>query len=64
MASFSIAEIGHQKYGYRGVVMDYYKRFLLKHDSDLQFILSKTGIKKITRSPGMALFARMNCPEE
>ena len=21
------AEIGHQKYGYRGVVMDYYKRF-------------------------------------
>jgi hypothetical protein len=23
----SLAEIGHQKFGYRGVVMDYYKRF-------------------------------------
>jgi hypothetical protein len=45
----SIAEIDHQKYGYHGIVMDYYKRFLLKHDSDLQFILNKTGIKKITR---------------
>ena len=45
----SIAEIGHQKYGYRGVVMDYYKRFLSKYDSDLQFILSKSGAKKMTR---------------
>jgi hypothetical protein len=45
----SIAEIGHQKHGYHGVVMDYYKRFLSKHDSDLQFILNKTGFKKITR---------------
>jgi hypothetical protein len=45
----SIAEIGHQKYGHRGVVMEYYKRFFLKHDSELQYILSKTGVKKITR---------------
>ena len=49
----SIAEIGHQQYGYRGVVMDYYKRFLLKHDGDLQFILSKTGVKKITRNSSL-----------
>jgi hypothetical protein len=29
--------------------MEYYKRFLSKHDSDLQFILNKSGFKKITR---------------
>jgi hypothetical protein len=45
----SIAEIGHQKFGYRGVVMDYYKKFLKKHDCDLQFILSKTATKKLTQ---------------
>lgn len=45
----SIAEIGHQKFGYRGVVMDFYKRFLKKHECDLQFILSKTATKKITQ---------------
>jgi hypothetical protein len=45
----SIAEIGHQKYGYRGVVMDYYKTFLSKHDSDLKFILNRSGFEKITR---------------
>jgi hypothetical protein len=51
----SIAEIGHQKYGYHGIVMDYYKRFLLTHDSDLQFILSKTGVKKITRNGSVCM---------
>jgi hypothetical protein len=45
----SIAEIGHQKYGYRGIVMDYYKKFLKKHDSGLNFILNKSGFEKITR---------------
>jgi hypothetical protein len=45
----SIAEIGHQELGYRSVVMDYYERFLLKYDSDLQFILDSTGVKRITK---------------
>ncbi len=39
----SIAEIAHEKYGYRGVVMDFYKKFLLMHEHDLRFKISKTG---------------------
>ena len=44
----SIDDIGCQKYGYHGIVMEQYKRFFVKHEHDLQVIFSKTGIKKMS----------------
>jgi hypothetical protein len=47
----SIAEIGHKKYGYRGIVMDYYKGFLSK--------FSKSGAKKMTRDGSVRIMMRL-----
>jgi hypothetical protein len=45
----SIAEIAHQRYGYRGVVMDHYSRFLAQHDRDIKLILNKSGFERFSR---------------
>jgi hypothetical protein len=45
----SIAAIAHQQYDYRGVVMDYYSRFLSQHDSNIKLILNKSVFEKFTR---------------
>jgi hypothetical protein len=45
----SIAEVAHQRYGYRGVVMDHYSRFLAQHDRDIKLILNKSGFERFSR---------------
>ena len=43
----SIDDIGCQKCGYRCIVMEHYKKFLVKHENELLLFLSKTGMKKL-----------------
>ncbi len=43
----SIAEIAHQDFGYRGVVMKYYQEFISKYKADMQFNISKGTAKKL-----------------
>ena len=45
----SVAEIAHQRYGYRASVMDQYQRFLSQHDRDIKLILNKSGFERFSR---------------